>query len=72
MAKFIQVDLGPTTIAKDRSCWVNIDQITHFYTTPAEENRPEMTWIFFQNKEHISVQHDYNVIVHTIKSAGLE
>lgn len=72
MAKFIEVDLGPNTVAKNRSVWVNLDQVTHFYTTPEESNRPEMTHIYFTNKEHISVMHDYTSIVHNIKSASLE
>lgn len=71
MAKFIQVDIGESTNAKDQMVFINLDHVTHFFTVPAEANRAEITIFKLVGGETIAALHDYKSIVHTIEHAAI-
>ena len=72
MAKFIQVDVGDSSTAKDQVVYINLDHVTHFFSLPEEASRPEMTIFKLAGGDSIAVRHDYNSVVNSILHAAIE
>lgn len=72
MAKFIQVDVGANSTAKDHSVWINLDHVTHFFSVPEEAGRPEMTLFKLAQGDTIASLQTYKSIIHTIQNSFID
>lgn len=72
MAKFIQVDVGANSNAKDQCVWINLDHVSHFFSVPEEAGRPEMTLFKMVQGETIAALHTYKSVIHTIQNSFVD